>query len=156
MQSNREANGADADEMSAKLPDAGALLNAQRAAAENATRMANAACHYALSLNRAWLDLWDSRLDDYLDLPKRFVSAQTDFIEQAFEHYQESMQKLGSLATKASRDAQSAVRETEAAGERAARQFQSDMKDVGWGNRPKESPMHSVGEERREPAQHGH
>ena len=76
MQRNRETNGA--DEMSVKLPDAGALMEAQRAATENATRMANAACHYAVSVNRAWLDLWDSRIDDYLELPKRFVNAQTD------------------------------------------------------------------------------
>ncbi|MGB9164831.1 MAG: hypothetical protein WCC41_10315 [Rhodomicrobium sp.] len=67
--------------------------------------MANAACHYALFLNRGWLDLWDSYLDVYLDAPKRFVNAQTACIEQAFDHYQESMQQLGSLATKATRDA---------------------------------------------------
>ena len=113
------------------MPDAGTLLEFQRAATENATRMANAACHYALSLNRASLDLWGSRLDECLDLPKRFVKAQTDFIEQAFDHYQESMQQLGSLATKATRDAQSAVRETEAAGDRAAPRFQSETKEMG-------------------------
>ena len=49
--------------------------------------MANAACHYALFLNRGWLDLWDSYLDVYLDAPKRFADAQTAFIEQAFHHY---------------------------------------------------------------------
>jgi hypothetical protein len=87
-----------------------------------------------------------------LDLPKRFVNAQTDFIEQAFDHYQESMQQLGRLATNATRDARSAVREKEAAGDRAARQFQSETKEMGWGNRPKENPMPSGGEERREPA----
>jgi hypothetical protein len=153
MQRNRETNGA--DETPAKLPDAGAFLEAQRAATEHATRMANAACHYALSLNRAWVDLWDSRLDDYLEFPKRLVNAQTDLIEQTFDHYQESLQQLGSLATKATRDAQSAMSETEAAGEQAAHQFQSETKEMGWGNRPKENPMHNAGEERREPSQHG-
>jgi len=64
-------------------------MEAQRAATENATRMTNAAYHYALSVNRAWIDLWDSRVDDYLELPKRFVDAQTDFIERAFDHDQE-------------------------------------------------------------------
>jgi hypothetical protein len=152
MQRNREANGA--DEMGAKVPDAGALLEAQRAATENATRMANTACHYALSLNRAWLDLWESHLAEYLELPKRFLDAQTSFIEQTFDHYQESMQKLGSLASKATREAQSAMRETEVAGERVARQLQSETKEMGWGNRPKEGPMHSSDEERLEPAQH--
>jgi len=57
---------------------------------------------------------------------------------------------LRSLATKATRDAQSAVRETEAAGERAARQFQSETREVGRDNRPKENPKYS-GEERRGP-----
>jgi hypothetical protein len=108
-----------------------------------------------MSLNRAWLDLWDNRLNDYLEFPKRFVNVQTDLIEQAFDHYQEGLQQLGSLATKAARDAQSAMSETEAAGERAVRQLQSETKEVAWGNRPKESPMHSGGEERREPTQHG-
>jgi len=151
MQRNRETNST--DEMSPKFPDAGALISVQRAATENATRMANAACHYALSVNHAWLELWDSNLDDYLELPKRFVNAQTDFIERAFDHYQESMQKLGSLATKATREAQSAAMETQAAAERSARQFQSDAKEMG-GNRPKENPMHGGGEHRG-PAQHG-
>ena len=82
MQRNRETNSA--DEMRAKLPDAGALISVQRAATENATRMANAACHYALSVNHAWLELWDSHLDDYLELPKRFVNAQTDLHRASF------------------------------------------------------------------------
>jgi len=152
MQRNRETNGA--DEISATLPDAGALLEAQRAATENATRIASAACHYALSLNRAWLELWDSRVNDYMEFPKRFVNAQTDLIEQTFDHYQESVQQLGALATKTTRDAQSVMRETEAAREQAARQLQSETKEMGW-NRPKENPMNSGGEERREPEQHG-
>ncbi len=148
MQKNRETYGS--DEVSATMPNAGALVEAQRAAAENATRIANAACHYALSVNRAWIDLWESRLDDYLELPKRFMNAQTEFMEQAFDHYQESIQKLGSLTTKASHDAQTAVRETQAAGERVARQFQSDAKETGWGNRPKENPMQGGAEHRRD------
>ena len=57
---------------------------AQRAATENAARMANAACRYALSFNRGWLDLWDSYLDDYLDPPKRFVNAQTRLHRASF------------------------------------------------------------------------
>lgn len=128
-------------------------MEVQRAATENAMRMVNAVCHYALSANRAWIDLWDSRIDDYLEMPERFADAQTDFIEQAFDHYHESMQKLRSLATKATRDAQSTVRETELAGGRVARQFQSETREMGWDNRPKENPKFS-GDERREPAQH--
>ncbi len=129
-------------------------MEAQRAATENASRMTNAACHYAMSVNRTWLDLWDSHLDDYLELPKRFLDAQTDLMEQAFDHYQESMRKLGSLATKATQDVQSAVHETQSAGERVAGQLQSDAKDAGWGNRPKEAQKHGGGgEQHREGAQ---
>ncbi len=151
MQRNRETNGSDG----MQLPGASALIDAQRAATENATRMANAAFRYALSINRAWLDLWDSRVDEYLELPKRFAHAQTDFIEHAFDHYQESMQKLSSLAAKASDDVETTFRETQSAGERVGRQLQSEAKEMGWGNRPKENPMHNTSEERREPAQHG-
>lgn len=147
MQRNRETNGSDGME----LPGASAMLEAQRAATENATRMANAALHYALSINQTWLDLWGSRLDEYLDLPKRFVDAQTDFVEHAFDHYQESMQKLSSLAAKATHDAESTLRETQSAAERAGRQLQSEEKETGWGSRPRENS----GEERRDPAQHG-
>ena len=153
MQKTQESNGW--REVTTNIPDAGALVEAQRAATENATRMANAACHFALSVNKAWLELWDSRLGDYLEIPKRLANAQTDFIEQAFDHYQESMQKLGSLASKVTHEAQSALKETQAAGERAASQFQSDTKEMSWGNRPKENPMHSGNEEHREPPQHG-
>ncbi len=151
MQWNRETNGSDG----MQLPGAKAMLDAQRAATENATRMANAAFHYAVSINRTWLDLWDSRLDEYLGLPKQFVNAQADFIEQAFDHYQESMQKLSSLAAKATYDAESTVREAQSAGEQMGRQLQSEAKEMAWGNRPKENPMNSGTEERREPSQHG-
>ncbi len=144
MRWNRETNGSDG----MQLPGAKAMLEAQRATTENATRMANAAFHCAVSINRAWLDLWDNRLDEYLDLPKRFLDAQTDFVEHAFDHYQESMQKLSGLAAKAAHDAESAVHETQSAGERMGRQLQSEAKEA-WGNRPSDS------EERREPAQHG-
>jgi hypothetical protein len=109
MQKHREANGA--EEVRVTLPNGGALMGARRAVTENATRIANAAIHYALSVNKAWIELWGNRLDEYLELPKRFVNAQTDFVEQAVDHYQESLQKLGDLTTKATQDAQSAVRE---------------------------------------------
>ena len=62
-----------------------ALIAARRGATEN-KRMANSALHYALSLNKAWLELWDFRLDDYMNLPKRCVDVQTDFVEQTFDH----------------------------------------------------------------------
>ncbi len=155
MQRNRGANGA--DEMSVKLPDSAALMDAHRAATENTTKIANAACHYALSVNRTWLELWQGHLDEYLELPKRVMDAQTDFFEHAFDHYQEGMQKLGGLASKATQDVQSAVRETQGAGERAAGQIQSEVRDMGWGNRPKEAQKQGGGEHREGAQQHsGH
>ncbi len=147
MQKERETNGLDG--MGAKLPDAGMFLEAQRVAAENASRMANAACQYAMSLNRTWLDLWDSRLSEYMELPKRWAEAQADFVEQALDHYQESMQRFGGIAMQAKDEAESAIKETEAAGERTAREFQAEAKDMARGSRPKENPMKNAGE--REP-----
>ncbi len=138
MQKNGQGNGA--EEVSVTLTNGGALIEAQRAATENATQIAKAAWHNALSVNKAWMELWGSRLEEYLKLPKRFVDAQTHFVEQAVNHYQESLQKLGGLATKATHDAQAAVKETQAAQDRVARQFQGDGQ-AGYGqhlevNRP--------------------
>jgi hypothetical protein len=146
MQENRETHGLNG----MGVPDAGVIMEAQRAATENASKIANAACHYAISMNRAWLELWDHRLDEYFELPKRFAEAQTNFLGHAFEHYQESMQKLGGLASKMTEEAQAAVRETQAAGDRAARHVQQEGADQGWGSRPKEMHQSGGGEERRE------
>ncbi len=139
------------DEMSAKLPDAGALMEAQRLATENASRFANAACHYAESLNKHWLEFWDTHLDQYVELRKSLAHAQNDFIQQAFGQYQESLQKLGSVATRATQDVQLATRETQGAADRVADQFQSDAKEMGWGNRSKE--VQKSGEQHREGSQ---
>jgi hypothetical protein len=155
QQQNRQAHGS--DELSVKLPDAGVVVQAQRAAAENASKVTSAALHYAISVNRAWLEVWDGRLNDYLELPKRFVDAQTDFLEHAFDHYQESVKKIGGLASKVSQEAETAVRETQEATGRAAEKFQSEMKETGWGARPKESSAHSGqtrGDERQQPGAH--
>lgn len=150
MQRERETSGS--GEMTMTLPNASVVMDAQRAATENATRMANAACHYALSVNRAWLDLWGRHLNEYMDFPKRLMNVQTDFLEHAFDHYQESLQKLGSLTAKARDEAESALRETEEEGERFARRFQSEAKEMSW-SRPKENPRRSGSEESRESEQ---
>ncbi len=132
MQKNRQANGA--EEVSVTLPNGGALMEAQRAATENAMRVAKAAWHNTVSVNKAWMELWDNRFNEYLELPKRFVDVQTEFMEQAVEHYQESLQKLSGLATKAAQDTQAVAKETQAAGERIAHQFQSSLEDMGRAN----------------------
>jgi hypothetical protein len=161
MRQNRETQGL--DEMTVKLPDAEMVMEAQRAATESASKMATAACHYAISINRAWLDLWDSHLNEYLDLPKRLADAQADFLEHAVEHYQESMEKLGGLASKVSQEAEGAMREAQEASECAGQKFQSEAKENGWGARPEDNPKQGAqtnagesayggGDDRREPS----
>ena len=60
--------------------------------------MASTACHYAVSMNHAWLGLWNNQLTQYMEIPERLTDAQTDFIEQAFDHYQESVHQLSGIA----------------------------------------------------------
>jgi uncharacterized protein with von Willebrand factor type A (vWA) domain len=144
MQKNQETHGQDG----LSLPNAGVIIEAQRAALENASHMASAACRYAITLNKTWLELWESRLDDYFELPKRFAQSQTDFMEQAIGHYQESMRKLGGLASTLTQEAQTAVHDAQAASERAARQFQQETRDVARAAQPKE--VLRGGDERRE------
>ncbi len=143
MQKNRQANGA--EEVSVTLPNGGALMDAQRAAAENATRVAKAAWHNTVSVNKAWMELWGNRFNEYLELPKRFVDAQTEFMEQAIDHYQDSLQKLSGLATKATQDTQAVAKETQAAGERIAHQFQSGLKDMSGHNGQGDNEEHREG-----------
>ncbi|MGO9171479.1 MAG: hypothetical protein ACLP7P_05900 [Rhodomicrobium sp.] len=147
MASNREPfslNG-----MSGQIPDAGVLLDAQRAAAENAGRMAGTACHYAMSMNRAWLNFWSNHLAQYTEIPKRFADAQTDFVKQAFDHYQESIHELSGTAKQVQEEVQEVIRETEETGERAAQQLRAEAKDFAKGTRPKETRPQSAGEHQR-------
>ena len=150
MARNREILGFNG--MGAQIPDAGVLLEAQRAAAENAARMATTACHYTMSLNRAWLDFWSKHLTQYTELPKRFADAQSDFVERAFGHYQESIQQLSSIAQEAGAEIQEAVEEGGKAGERTARRFMDEEKEMSKPARPKERGQAKVAEEPREQA----
>jgi len=123
----------------AQIPDASVLLDAQRAAAENAARMASTAYHYTMSVNRAWLEFWSKHFTQYTELPKRFAEAQTDFMERAFGHYQESIQQLSGLAGEAGEKIEEAMRETGKTGERTARRLLEEAEDMGKGSHPKES-----------------
>jgi hypothetical protein len=148
MARNREIWGLNG--IGAQIPDAGVLLDAQRAAAENAARVASSACHYTMSLNRAWLEFWSKHLTQYTELPKRFAEAQTDFMERAFGHYQESMQQLSEMAEEAGEEFQEAVQETGKVSERATQRFLDEARDAGKAGRPKEAKPPRVGEEARE------
>lgn len=150
MARNRESLGFNG--MAAQIPDAGVLLDAQRAAAENAARMASAACHYTMSLNRAWLEFWSKHLTQYTELPKRFADEQTEFVRRAFGHYQESIQQLASIAEEAREEVQKAAEETEKAGERTARRFMDEAKEIGKPSRAKEGRQAKAAEEQREQA----
>jgi hypothetical protein len=132
------------------MPDAGVFLDAQRAAAENAARMASTACHYTMSVNRAWLNFWTKHLTQYSEMPKRFADAQTDFVERAFSHYQESVQQLSGIAEQIEEEAKEVMRETQAAGEQAAQQFRAEASDMQKASRPKEMRPPRAAEEQRE------
>src|SRR5262249_10905477 len=114
------------------------------------TRMASAAWHYAMSMNRAWLELWSNRLSEYTELPKRLLDVQTGFMEHAFDHYRESLQQLGGLASQAQHEAEGMMRGFEEAGERAGQELRQDAKDAAKGGRPKEFRPQSASQNQRE------
>lgn len=137
MARNRESYGFNG--IGAQIPDAGVLLDAQRAAAENAARMASTCCHYTMSVNRAWLEFWSKHLAQYVEIPKRFAEAQTDFVERAFGHYQESMHQLGGLVEEAEEQIEETMRETGKAEEAVTQRFLEEAKEMGKPSRqPKE------------------
>jgi Phasin protein len=150
MARNREILGFNG--MGAQIPDAGMLLDAQRAAAENAARMASTACQYTMSLNRAWLEFWSKHLTQYTELPKRFADAQTDFMKRAFGHYQESIKQLSSITEDAQEEFQEAAEESGKAGERTAHRFMDEAKEMGKPAGPKEGRQSRAAEEQREQA----
>ena len=125
MEKNQETNSLN---MGVMLPGPGILMETQRAAAENSARLASLAYNYAMSINRAWFDLWNNRLTQYMELPKRLADAQTDFIEQAFDDYQESIQQLGGITTKATGEARAAMQHAASKGEEFADQVRSSAK----------------------------
>ena len=142
--------------MNGGMPDAGVLLDAQRAAAENTARMASTACHYAMSVNRAWLNFWSKHLTQYSEIPRRFADAQSEFVQKAFNHYQESIQQLSGLAEQIQEEAQEAIKETQAAGEQAAQQFKTEAVEMTKGSRPKESRHSRSSDEQREQSRSAH
>ena len=126
MEKSQETNSLNIMRMT--LPGPAILMEIQRAAAENGAGMASLAYNYAMSVNRAWFDLWNIRLTQYRELPKRLADAQTDFIEQAFDDYQESIQQLGGIATKATDEAGAAMQQVASKGEEFADQVHSSAK----------------------------
>jgi hypothetical protein len=134
---------------SAQIPDAGVFMDSQRAVAENAVRMASTACHFSMSMNRAWLEFWSRHLAQYTELPKRFADAQRDFMQHALGHYQESLQQLGGLAAKAGEKIEETVLETGQAGERAGRGILEEAKAMSTAGKAKESRPSRATQERR-------
>ena len=133
----------------AQIPAAGVLMDNQRAMAENAARMASTACHYSMSMNRAWLEFWSRHLAQYTELPKRFADAQTDFMQLALGHYQESLRQLGGLAEEAGEQIEETMRETGQAGARAGRRVLEEAKEMGNAGKPKEGRPSRSSEERQ-------
>jgi hypothetical protein len=151
MARNQEISGVKG--IGTQMPDAGVLLDAQRTAAENAARMASTACNYTMSMNRAWLEFWSKHLTQYTELPKRFADAQSDFMQRAFGHYQDSIQQLSGAAEEAGEEIEEAAGETEKAGERATASFREETKEMGKAAKPKESRGPRPSEEPHRPGQ---
>ncbi|MGA7327039.1 MAG: hypothetical protein WBX25_21770 [Rhodomicrobium sp.] len=147
MARTRESLGG--NETAAQLPDAGVLFEAQIAAAENATRMAGTACHYAISMNRAWLNLWNNRLMQYTELPKRLAGAQIDFMEKAFDQYQDSIHQLGEMTTQATNETEAALEKTVHAASEMARPHLPQPKDSRKAQRPRSTRAQNASGERR-------
>jgi hypothetical protein len=114
-----------------QMLDPGRIMEAQRAAAENAARVTSTAMRYAMSMNQAWLNLMNNQLTHYFRMPERLAETQRDFIEQAFDQYQESMEQMSGLAMKVQEEAGDAMRETQAAAENTGRTFAGEAKEMG-------------------------
>ncbi len=142
MARNQEVFGSSGTQMF----DVSRVFEMQRSAAENASHMAGTLWHYSLSMNRAWLKLWNNQLSHYTGMPERLAEAQSNFVEQAFDHYRESIQQMSGqmsgFAAQAQVEAQEIVKKTQAAGEEAMDRFRSESEEVE--NKIKEAATKTV------------
>ncbi len=126
--------------------DASRVFEMQRSAAENASHMASTLWQYSISMNRAWLRLWNNQLSHYTEMPERLAEAQSNFVEQAFDHYRDSIQQMSGqisgFAAQAQVEAQEMVKKTQAAGEEAVDRFRSESEEVE--NKIKEAATKTV------------
>jgi len=95
-----------------QFANAARLMHTQNVAVQNATRMTGQVCHYAMSVNRAWFNLWSTMLMDYAALPRRITSAQVDFMGDVLKGFEETGQEMGGLVLHAEEEAEEAMQDT--------------------------------------------
>jgi hypothetical protein len=105
------------NEMPVHFTGAEKLIHGQNLAVQNATRMTGQVCHQVMSMNRAWFNLWSTLTMDLAALPRRFTSAQVDYIGDVLSSFEETGREMGGLVLHAEEKAADAFQETaEAAG----------------------------------------
>ncbi len=83
------------------MPDPQALLGLQRMMAQQAAQVLEAAGEYAATVGRAWTEIMNSQLGEYAQLPKQFGKAHTQFMSQAFDQYEQSIEKAQEISQQA-------------------------------------------------------
>ena len=95
-----------------QFANAARLMQSQNTAVQNATRMTGQVCQYAMSINRAWFNLWSTMVMDYAALPRRLTNAQVDFIGDVLKGFEETGQEMGGLVLHAEEEAEEAMQDT--------------------------------------------
>src|SRR5262245_54959105 len=85
------------NQMPVYLPRAGNLAHGQNLAVQNATRMTGQVCHQVMSMNKAWFNLWSALIMGFAALPRRFTSAQVDYIGDVLSSFEETGREMGNL-----------------------------------------------------------
>jgi gas vesicle protein len=110
--------------MPVHFPSAGNLIHGQALAVQNATRMTGQVCHQVMSMNKAWFDLWSTLITEIAALPKRFTSAQVDYIGHVLSSFKETGREMGNLVLHAEEEAEGTFRETAKEAGRSIREWQ--------------------------------
>jgi hypothetical protein len=120
------------------FPSAGNLIHGQVLAVQNATRMTGQLCHQVMSMNKAWFDLWSALITEIAALPKRFTSAQVDYVGHVLSSFEETGREMGNLVLHAEEEAEGtfqatakeagrSIREWRGAPEQAAKTLQTTI-----------------------------
>ncbi|SRR5579883_317015 len=134
--------------LTVQAPNPGAIMQAQLEAAENATRIAGAACNYAVSVNRAWLELWTNSITQFTHLPRRLADMQRELVEEAIGDFQESMQQFGEFAVQASEEAEDTVRQSAKQMAEFAEQTRPQLQEGSRVKRDRRTERNAAGERR--------
>ena len=133
-----------------RFPGARRVMNGQRMALQNSTRMTGQACRQAMSMNRAWFNLCSTVTMDLTSLPNRFTIAQLDYIDDMLRSFEETGREMGNLLLSAEEEVGDTFSEAgeevlETAEETGHRMRQSEEQTA----RPKREPE-ELGNQRNE------